>query len=249
MEDKPLDRSLMIPILIGAFSVAGILLILLVLRVTANRAAPDAIATSTALQFQFLATEPGIVYPTVPPAGSPTASPSPTEFTLVTEGPTATSELITFFTVTAASGGNQNSSASITPTFQPIGRTYDDSDFALNYTGNWIGQSGVSGVYLNTLHLSNAIGDAVQLSFVGQKIRILYQAGPSLGVVAIRFDGIDFVLDQSATETQSGEWESPLLILSSHTLTITHISGGSINIDSIIVVDTATATPSITSTP
>jgi hypothetical protein len=89
----------------------------------------------------------------------------------------------------------------------------------------------------------------VQLSFVGQKIRFTYQAGPSLGTVAIKLDGVDFSLEQSATDSVISAWESPVLVLSSHLVTITHISGGSINIDSIAVLDLSTPTPTLTATP
>jgi len=83
----------------------------------------------------------------------------------------------------------------------------------------------------------------VKLSFFGQKIRYTYQAGPSLGAIALRLDDVDFALDQASADTTLSEWESPILVLSSHSITITHISGGSINIDSISVIDLATPTP------
>jgi hypothetical protein len=119
---------------------------------------------------------------------------------------------------------------------------YDDGDFKFLYTGDWH-QNTVSGTYQSTLHISSTIGDSVQLSFVGQKIRIAYQAGPSLGTIALRLDGADFVLDQSSADTVLSRWESPVLVLSSHSITITHVSGGSINLDSIAVIDLATPTP------
>ena len=122
-------------------------------------------------------------------------------------------------------------------------------DFILNYTGKWIAQSGVTGTYKNTLHISSTIGDSVQISFVGQKIHIVYQAGPSLGTVAIRLDNADFTLEQSEPTTGISEWESPVLVLSSHSVTITHISGGSVNIDAIEVIDLSTPTPTVTVTP
>jgi hypothetical protein len=69
-----------------------------------------------------------------------------------------------------------------------------------------------------------------------------------LGTIAIKLDSVDFTLDQSDPETFIGEWESPILVLSSHSITITHISGGSINLDSITVLDVATPTPTLTPT-
>jgi len=69
-----------------------------------------------------------------------------------------------------------------------------------------------------------------------------------LGAIAIKIDGVDFALDESANTTVISGWESPVLVLSSHTVTITHISGGSINLDSIAVLDISTPTPTITPT-
>ena len=122
-------------------------------------------------------------------------------------------------------------------------------NFKFNYTGDWIGQSGVNGTSQNTLHVSNTIGDSVQLSFVGQKVQIAYQAAPSLGTIAIRLDSVDFTVDQSSSEISIETWESPVLTLSSHTITITHISGGSINLDEVAVIDISTPTPTLTPTP
>jgi hypothetical protein len=182
---------------------------------------------------------------TLPPEGSPTPTLSPTAFEFEIED-TSTVEFVEFATSTIVF---RDSTVTPTATLLVLGRTYDDTDFSLNYTGAWIAQNGLSGVYQNTLHLSNTIGDAVQLSFVGQKIRIVYQAGQGLGSVAIKIDNVDFTLDQSADETSMAEWESPVLSLTSHALTITHISGGSINLDSMVVVDISTPTASITPTP
>jgi hypothetical protein len=130
-----------------------------------------------------------------------------------------------------------------------VGITYDDADPRISYTGTWIGQSGVSGTYKNTLHISSTIGDALQLIYYGQKIQLTFQAGPSLGTVSIRLDSTDFILEQSAPDTHFSQWESPVLTLANHTITITHISGGSVNIDSLAIIDLSTPTPTATPTP
>ena len=248
MDNKPpLDRSIFIPIFIGFFSVCGICLVLLAGRLGASRGTVQETETETPLKFQYLGTEPGIVFPTE--AATETMPPvtiTPTEILLPTLAlPTATSPVILTFPVQTKS---INTPLSITPTLAPLNVTYDDTDFKFLYTGAWTSQSGVSGTYLNTLHVSSTIGDSVQLSFVGQKIRFVYQAGPSLGAIALRLDGVDFALDQSSTDTVISAWESPILVLSSHSITITHISGGSINIDVIDVIDLSTPTPTVTVT-
>jgi len=250
MENKSLDRSLMIPMIIGILSIGGMVLIFLVLRVSSNQSALPLTPSATPLKFQFLATEPGVV------TLIPTDQSTPTEVDLGSvESPTATSELIQFATATNASSRPTNtiviepSTPTQTTTPQPGAAIYDDSDFTLIYTGEWLGQTGVTDVYKNTLHLSNTIGSSVQFTFTGQKVRIAYQAGPGLGTVAIRLDSAEFALEQADVVTQISEWESPILTLISHTVTITHIGGGSINIDSIAVIDLSTATPTPTITP
>ena len=242
MENKPaFDRSLLIPIFIGFASLMGICLVLIAVRFSALRGAIQADETRTPVKYQYVATEPGIAIPTDAPLAKVTATETeiPTLVSIdlppartATNAPT----LVVVPNVTKVP-------ATASPTAQALNVKYDDTDFKFNYTGNWISQTSVSGAFQNTLHVSNTIGDSVQLSFVGQKIRIVYQAGLSLGAIAIKLDSVDFTLDQSDTETVVAEWESPVLVLSSHSITITHISGGSINIDSIEVFDLSTPTP------
>jgi hypothetical protein len=238
------DRSIFIPITIGVIAVSGICLVLIATRLSASRVDIQSGKTNTPVKYQYLGTEPGIVFPTEAP--SPTSAletfiPTPDYFP-----PTLTSTIVSGV-VTRTNATSSLASPTSTPLVLNV--TYDDIDFKFNYTGNWIGQSDVLDTFQNTLHISNTIGNSVQLSFVGQKIRIAYQAGPSLGAIAIRLDSVDFTLDQSAPETLIIAWESPVLVLSSHSVTITHISGGSINIDSIAVLDISTPTPTLTVTP
>lgn len=258
MDNKtPFDRSLFIPIFIGFFSVLGICLVLVATRLSAARGNIQNTTTATSLKYQYLATEPGVVLPTEASTEEPaTAAPTlglstPTRFTDISTVPSTLIILSTSVStktptriVPVAATNTPTPSA----TAQFLNVTYDDTDFKFLYTGNWVSQSGVSDTYQNTLHISNTIGDAVHLSFVGQKINIAYQAGPSLGAIAIKIDDKDYALDQSATTTIISSWESPVLVLSSHLVTITHISGGSINLDSIAVLDISTPTPTITPT-
>ena len=244
MDNKPaLDRSFLIPIFIGFISVVGICLVLFAARLGASRGTVQTSETATPLKYQYLATEPGIAVPTDAPPGTATLAEIPT-LEIIDLPPTLfPTDVPTLVVVPNATKALVTTSPS--PTALVLGVKYDDADFKFNYIGTWIGQSGVSDAYQNTLHVSNTIGDSVQLSFVGQKILFAYQAGPSLGSVAIKLDGVDFSFDQFAPETLASEWESPILSLSSHSVTITHIAGGSINLDSIAVIDLATPTPTI----
>jgi hypothetical protein len=254
----PLDPSLFLPISIGVFSICGIVLVLLGLRLSAAQGGVPTLITDTPVKFQYLATEPVVAlstesaYPELPAfegEESPTLPETPTG--IFSPPPTVTQALTTItqaLTTTPISLAT-NTPVTSTVTTQPLGVTYDDADSRITYTGNWIGQSGVNGTYKNTLHISSTIGDALQLIFYGQKLQLAYQAGPSLGTVSIRLDSTDFVLDQSSPETRFSQWESPVLTVANHTVTITHISGGSVNIDSLAIIDLSTPTPTATPTP
>ena len=251
MENKPLDRSLILPLALGGVSVLGIILVLLAARVAASATRSDQkTPTATPLKYQFLATEPGVVTLIPTEISSPTA-----EEVVIEQTDTATPEFVTFETATLISSIptvtqiSNPSTATQTAILLPSGAIYDDTDFTLAYTGDWLLQQTVNDVYKNTLHLSNKIGSAVVFTFTGQKVRIAYQSGPGLGIVAIKIDSVDFALDQSNTDTQISEWESPILALTSHTVTVTHVSGGAINIDLFAVIDISTPTPTITPTP
>ena len=274
MDNKTsIDRSFFIPIFIGFFSVLGICLILIASRLSAARGNIQSADTATPLKYQYIGTEPGIVIPAelpspteLPETITQTSAPTivlvlPNTTSLVTKPATHFTPIVTSVTTSVSTFVSTpiSTSASIsiststpTPTISPTAQflnvTYDDTDFKFLYTGAWVAQNNVTGTYQSTLHISNAIGDAVQLSFVGQKIRFTFQAGPSLGTIAIKVDGVDFALDQSSTNTVSSVWESPLLVLSSHSITITHISGGSVNIDAIAVLDASTSTLTATAT-
>lgn len=248
MENKPtLDRGLIVPIILGAFSVFGICLVLLLARLSTFRAVTEAEDTSTPFQYLFLGTEPGIS----------TTTPEEEE-----EQPTSTEEPITFASSTPESEETIDSVASPTRTRTPSGSlsatptsasnaplnpgTYDQSDQRLEYTDEWIAQTGVTGVFQNTLHVSNTLESSVSFRFIGEQIRIFYQTGASLGTIRINLDGLEFDLDESANDITQSEWVSPLLINGTHTVTITHLSGGAVNLDMIIVPEvltTATPTP------
>ena len=253
MDKRPsLDPSLLAPIFIGVCSILGILLVLLGMRFSAARGAIPTVITSTPPRFQYLATEPGIAEPSEASTAeeSPTATEEPTEFlepTGIVTFPATVTQARTPTPILLAT--NTPSAGTITATLPSLDITYDDADPKFRYTGNWISQSGVNNTYHSTLHISSTIGDAVQIIFFGQKMQLAYQAGPGLGTITIRLDSTDFVLEQVSGTTQSGVWESPVFTLANHTVTITHISGGSVNLDSLSIVDLSTPVPTATPTP
>jgi hypothetical protein len=112
-----------------------------------------------------------------------------------------------------------------------------------------VSQTGVSGAYQGTLHISNANGNKLTFSFTGQEIHLFYQAGPSLGSMTITIDNLGPpAISQAQNQTQIKEWTPDnLLTAETHVMVVTHSGGGSINIDSL-VVPAPTATPTRTPT-
>ena len=251
MDKKPsVDIGLIIPIILGACSVFGICLVLLLGRLSATRTIKVADETATPFKFLFLGTEPGISTTTPEEEGTATEAPTSTAIEFIFASPT--SEVVDINT--PAPSQLSSTQTTKTPTEEssstaPLNPgTYDEVDGHIAYDGDWIPQTGVAGVFQNTLHVSNTLGNSLTLRFIGEQIRIFYQSGVSLGTVRINLDGIQFDLDESANTTTSGEWVSPLLINGTHSVTITHISGGAINLDYFIVPETI-KTPTSTSTP
>lgn len=264
MEEKHSpDAALLTPILVGVFSIVGIAVIFFSVR-SASQRLEHAAPTATPFRFLYLGTEPSLSTltpqptPTFiiieespalpepslePPAGtavpgalSPTASPGNPAF------PTQSSEL------TPPAFPTQPAARTFTPTFTPtiasVLAKYDDTYYAILYDGEWTSQTNVSGAYQNTLHISFTIENYALFTFVGQQVILTYQAGPSLGTIRIDLDGIEFEISQSSPQTQLVDWASPILIMGTHELVVEHLSGGSINIDSITIPEVRTATPS-----
>jgi hypothetical protein len=250
-DKKPsIDLGLIIPILLGLFSMFGICLVIVIGQLTASRATAVVLETATPFQYVFLGTEPGIT--TLTPEEDILATETETEVPLILPSPIITLDVLQantpapIFTKPVVSPGTVTPTSASTSPLNP--GTYDEADRRIVYTGDWILQSGLSGVYQNSLHVSITLGDTVNLRFIGQQIRLFYQSGPGLGTIRIVIDGLQFDLDQSRDDTVTSEWVSALLINGTHTVVITHLSGGSVNLDSIIIPDVL-ITPTTTPTP
>jgi hypothetical protein len=139
-----------------------------------------------------------------------------------------------------------------TPTSIPTGATavalaagtYDDSHPLISYNG-WTIITEAS-AYQSTLHVSNTAGSTVIFRFTGQQIRLTFQSSASFGTIRINIGGLNFDLDEA---NGTNEWVSALLAQGTYTVTITHLTGGSVNIDSVIIPDFNTPTPTVTATP
>jgi len=252
----PLDRSILIPLLLGGFSIVGIIVVLLVGRALSSPAEVVVTPSATSFQFLYLGTEPAISTPlleeseiplTEEPIEEPGDEPPPFATPIILSPPG---------TVNTPSVGGQPTSTPVrqvtsTPSTPVTANTYDDADSRLTYTGNWIPQANVNGAYQNTLHVSDTAGNSLSFNFVGQEIQLYYQAGASLGTINILFDNETLPITVSQSQT-SGVWTYLLDTGGDHTVTIRHASGGSVNIDRLVIpaaTPTPTRTPTLTPTP
>ena len=261
MDNQPsFDRGLVIPALIGVLSVIGIFSVLLINRYVTSRAIVPMTATVTPFKYIFLGTEPAISTevlpeesaiaptqnePSIPTTEGPVILITPTNSNATATFSTPNSGTTVAPTLTGAANLPPSPTSASAPPLNP--GTYDDIDFRLIYTGNWSNQTNVSGAYQGTLHISTTLtspGNSVTFRFIGQDVRILYQSGASLGVARITLDTTQTLLNQSAS---SNELVLTAATSGTHTVTITHLSGGAVNLDSVIIpiggTPTATATP------
>ncbi|HEX9388880.1 MAG TPA: hypothetical protein VF918_21320 [Anaerolineales bacterium] len=268
MDNRPtIDRDILLPIFFGGFSIIGIIVVLLIGRSLNSPPPVSASPSATQFQYIYLGTEPAITTPLIeesevvpvpteapvditPDIVSPTSSIS-TPIILTQPNTTSTSTGIVLSTNTPS---NQLATSTATLSTATSADTYDDTDARLAYSTGWTSQTGVSGAYQNTLHISNANGNSVTFTFTGQEIHVFYQAGPSLGSMTITIDNLGApAISQAQNVTQITEWNSGLLTAGTHSIVITHSGGGSINIDSFVVpaptVTPTTITPTRTLTP
>ena len=264
MDDQPsFDRELLLPILLGGFSILGIIIILLIGRLNAARASVIVVETETPFKYIFLGTEP--INPTESPEVSetelltdiPFQSPAPQPLgTLGTVPglgiPTVGTPMLLTPNITAPPTNgtlpvDTSPPTSTSASGAPLGSgTYDDVDSRLVYNGPfWISQIDVAGAYQGTLHVSQVSESSLTFRFIGRELRLFYQGNPSQGEVTINIDGQNYTLDQS----NGNEWISDQLTNNTHTVLITHLSGGSVNLDYVIIPEVApTGTPTATPT-
>lgn len=248
MDNQPsFNRDLSIPIVIGGISVIGIIGALLIGRSLSSPPEVPMTPSPTTFEFIFLGTEPAIASPLVEGLETTTLPEDPIDenpvstFPILPSSPTQNIFLPPTSTIGAAPTPTLSTPASAD--------TYDDTNPRFAYTGNWISQTNVTGAYQGTLHISSTIGNTVTFTFTGSEIHLFYQAGPSLGSMAITIDGAGPPpFSQAQDVTQIKEWSYELDSGGTHSIVIQHFSGGSINIDSLRVpiptpIPTRTFTP------
>lgn len=257
MNDQPsFDRTMLIPIGVGVFSLIGICMILVAGRITALSGGVVEVPSATPFKYAMIGTEPVVLTTTleglegVPPTSSispdfPTIPPRDTPIIL------ATNTIATIGTVPSLVNTIAPSRTPTSASTAPFGSgTFDNTDYRMLYNGNWDPQSGVSGAYQNTLRVSGTVGNSVFFRFIGQELRVFYQAAPSLGNISLNLDGTTYSTSQNSQNTQVVEWVLPSVVNGTHSVTITHVSGGSVNLDYIIIPEVpVTPTVTITNTP
>jgi hypothetical protein len=263
MDNQPaIDRSLLTPLLIGGFSIIGIIIVLLIGRSLNSPAEVPVTPSATRFQYLYLGTEPAITTPILEDSEIPlTEEPieEPIVDTPVFATPTRPTAATPIILTPSGTGSTPTGGVLLTNTpgglatatlSSPVAaNTYDDTDSRLAYTGNWVPQTTVAGAYQNTLHVSDAAGNSVSFNFVGQEIQFYYQAGASLGTVNITFDNQPQTISLSQAQS-SGVWTYLLDTAGNHTVTISHAGGGAVNIDRLVIPAlTVTATGSVTVTP
>ena len=242
MDKKPsLDRELIWPILLGGLSLIGIGVVFVLGRMSGAREALPADNTATPFRFAYLGTEPGLS--TLTPEVTDTPVPTVTELVLPPVSFETPTEVILLPT-------GQPLRPSPTPTasatIASVLSKFDDTYSQILYNGEWVSQTNVTDTYQNTLHISFTVGNSASFTFVGEQVILSFQSGPSLGRISITLDGFPFEVDQSSGSTQLVDWQSAILVRGTHTIMITHLSGGSVNIDSITIPDVSTPTPTLT---
>lgn len=246
------DRSLLLPIGVGIFSLIGICVILISGRINSNRAVVEEVPTATAFQYAFIGTEPaistvtgGVIEDGLPTwtAGIPTSAPRLTPVILATN---TTAPIITLPPLVNTNTPTRTPPSESAAPFGP--GTFDNTDNRFIYSGNWDLQTGVPGAHDNTLHVSGTLGNSVMFRFIGNELRVFFQAAPSLGTIRLSLDGTNYEMPQSRTSTQIEEWVLSTTTAGTHAVTISHLSGGSVNFDSIIVPVVPTPSPN-TATP
>ena len=261
MDNQPsFDRSLLLPIGVGIFALLGICVILASGRLNQTPAVVEEIPTATAFQYAFIGTEPGITTVTLEPSVVVTATvqsldtvppvvfETPTFSPQNTPVPLATNTLASFITLPPSPIPGTPSKTPTSASTAPFGAgTYDDTADRFVYSGDWDRQSGVAGVTGNTLHVSNTLGNTIKFLFIGNELRVFFQAGPSLGTIRLTLDSTSYVMNEASSSTQSYEWVLAASNNGTHTVTITHDSGGAVNFDAIIV-PVVPATPTNTAT-
>ncbi|MBI3742016.1 MAG: S8 family serine peptidase, partial [Chloroflexi bacterium] len=138
----------------------------------------------------------------------------------------------------------------VTPTVNGTGvgaGTYDDNDSRIGYSTGWTAYTWYQ-LYNGTQHYSTTPGSSAQLIFTGTQVSVVHTQASSYGVLNVMIDGalVGTIVETGSLQWQV-QWNGPGLANGTHTLTLVHASGSTVDIDAIIV-NGATASATATST-
>lgn len=120
----------------------------------------------------------------------------------------------------------------------PVGSgEYLSGDSNLVSLGNW-GPNEQVGAYHTPLFVSTQRWGMTALTFYGDRVRLVYSKIPTGGVLNVVIDGVRVAQINQKAAIESSNWQWASGVLGSpgwHTLTLTHQSGKTVNLDAIIV--------------
>ncbi|RPJ27669.1 MAG: hypothetical protein EHM33_07150 [Chloroflexi bacterium] len=240
MKNKPpLDRELLIPIIIGVISILGIGLIFSLADLDRGQAPVPLGPAETPFKYLLLATQTSTSKPELEATASEEIL--QTAVTMSTFVPRTTKESIPSPVGTPSSIETViNDDAFAATVIPPVSEAlpidlgkFDDTNPNVEYGGDWSMQTNLGTAFQGTLHVSNTVGNYVTLSFEGEQMQLGYQSAAGFGSLIITIDEGEYVLDQIA----NGTWVSPQLTSDTHYVIIFHESGDTINLDYIVILD------------
>jgi hypothetical protein len=231
----PFDRELLIPIAVGVVSILGVGWIFWANYRSGSHIPPTVEPTAIPFDFGPLETETALVpsapstleetLPTVTGTNpavypNPSAEAPPSVSTVIAESPPSPS---------ATPAPDQ-------PAPLQAGKIYDDMDPNIAYDRYWtiLKNPGTKNAYKGALHVSGSLGSEASFRFTGKQFYIGYQRGKNFGTVTVMIDDQPYSFHEQAFDLL---WRSPQLSAGTHSVSIIHDSGESINLDYIEVLD------------
>jgi uncharacterized repeat protein (TIGR02543 family) len=118
--------------------------------------------------------------------------------------------------------------------------TYDEASGGVIFTTNWYTYAG-AGPYTDSLHFSITRQETAQFSFTGEQFGLIYTQLSDRGKADVYVDGVKVVtLDESGPGAWQQTWTSDPLASGTHTVRMVDAGGGTVDLDGIKVMSSAT---------
>jgi hypothetical protein len=253
MDNRPpvLDHSLLFPFLIGIVSLLGIGFLLVSVWFPREDTLMLPTQTVTPFKYLFLGTETVVPTPEPETAAPLDSYPDPDapsaesmELLPVPTEQSGTPEVVLLLTLPEQTENGISTEEFFTPTFTitpaPIfagsvpmtAGMYDGADPHIIRSGSWTNQSSVN-AYQGTLLVSNTVGNYLAFSFVGHQMALGYEGNDNAGNLMVNIDGSEVPI----TQRVGNSWFSQELIIGTHFVILTHISGNTVNLDYIDILE------------